>query len=119
MITEVLPSDTYRIHSLKSRASTKGATTAHVSQLKIWRGLSEESESDGDYSVMAEDGCNETRDTPSSSSVERPFVQEDLSELAMEPEGVGGDLPATSQLLDERRSKRIKKRPSKLDDYVV
>ena len=119
VITEVLPSDTYRVHNLKSRASTKGATTAHVSQLKIWRGLGEESESDGEYSVMAEDECNETRDTPSSSSVERPFVQEELSELATEPEGVRGDLPATSQLLGKRSSKRIKKRPSKLDDYVV
>ena len=39
MITEVLPSDTYRVQYLNSTKSTcLNTTTAHVSQLKIWRG---------------------------------------------------------------------------------
>lgn len=47
-MTEILPSDTYREQDLGKKDSSKLDTTAHVSQLKIWRELNEEIESDID-----------------------------------------------------------------------
>ena len=35
VVTEALPSDTYRVQSLSAKGKSKKATTAHVSQMKI------------------------------------------------------------------------------------
>lgn len=46
VVTKVLPSDTYRVQSLSAKGNSKRARTAHVSQIKIWRG-NDESDSSG------------------------------------------------------------------------
>lgn len=49
VVTETIPSDTYRVQSLVSRG--KGSrinTTAHVNQLRIWRGFSDDSDCESD-----------------------------------------------------------------------
>ncbi|KAG8190177.1 hypothetical protein JTE90_011902 [Oedothorax gibbosus] len=46
VITEVLPSDTYGISQLEATNGRMYSTTAHVSQLKSWRGWDEEDADD-------------------------------------------------------------------------
>ncbi|GBO35469.1 hypothetical protein AVEN_111904-1 [Araneus ventricosus] len=46
VVTEILPSDTYRVSQLEPSNGCSYATTAHVSQLKAWRSWNE----DGDDS---------------------------------------------------------------------
>ncbi|GBN42354.1 hypothetical protein AVEN_32016-1 [Araneus ventricosus] len=41
VVTEMLPSDTYRISQLESSNGRLYATTAHVSQLQAWRNWNE------------------------------------------------------------------------------
>ncbi|CAI6355473.1 unnamed protein product [Macrosiphum euphorbiae] len=41
-VIEVLPSETYRVAELTSEGKTVYSTTAHASQLKSWKVLSEE-----------------------------------------------------------------------------
>ena len=61
VITEVWPSDTYKIQYLAAKGESKRPTTAHVSQLKIWRGRpndsdnDDESENDVDENVIVKD----------------------------------------------------------------
>jgi hypothetical protein len=46
VVTEVLPSDIYRVCELDDSKSSHFATTAHVSQLKCWKMVDEEEEED-------------------------------------------------------------------------
>lgn len=54
VITKVFPSDTYRVQSLAAKGDSKHATTAHVSQIKIWRGLNSDEESSDDETEVNE-----------------------------------------------------------------
>ncbi|GBN33441.1 hypothetical protein AVEN_171050-1 [Araneus ventricosus] len=52
VVTEILPSDTYRISQLEPSNSRLYATTAHVSQLKTWKSWNED---DDDSSTNSDD----------------------------------------------------------------
>ncbi|GBM67083.1 hypothetical protein AVEN_197023-1 [Araneus ventricosus] len=52
VVTEILPSDTYRISQLEPSNGRLYATTAHVSQLKAWRIWNED---DDDSSENSDD----------------------------------------------------------------
>ncbi|GBL86035.1 hypothetical protein AVEN_89091-1 [Araneus ventricosus] len=52
VVTEILPSDTYRISQLEPSNGRRYATTAHVSRLKAWRSWNED---DDDSSENADD----------------------------------------------------------------
>jgi len=51
VVTEVLPSDTYKISQLETSNGRLYATTAHVSQLKNWKGFDEDDDDGCDYSM--------------------------------------------------------------------
>lgn len=123
VITEALPSDTYRVQSLRNKNAVKSITTAHVSQLKIWRGFDDESESesdddddDGDYksldgSVSDQNERNVDQSIPDVSvNVENENLNVELSEESNETEG--NDLIV-------RKSTRNRQRPQKLKDFIV
>lgn len=121
VVLSCLPGDTYRVADLN--ASPRGhryATTAHASQLKIWKphlddDLKEEHDSAEDNtSTSASDGEEESAttncDQPNSASSESRAVRS---------ESAGKETNTNeSSTPDVRQSTRVKRRPEKLNDYV-
>ncbi|GBN28776.1 hypothetical protein AVEN_246083-1 [Araneus ventricosus] len=68
VVTEILPSDTYRISQLEPSNDRLYATTAHVSQLKVWRSWNEDddvsSENSDDESGMQRSNRNVSKPVP-------------------------------------------------------
>ena len=62
VITEVLPSDTYRVQNLRSKEPSSRDVTAHVRQLKLWTGVNEESDFDDDLDELREDSVIDNKD---------------------------------------------------------
>ncbi|CAI6354078.1 unnamed protein product [Macrosiphum euphorbiae] len=95
-ITEVLPGDVYRVAQLQEDEKRRFTTTAHVSQLKSWR-LEDEPDEASDTSEEegrgpnGETSCEDDADPP-------PEHQKNGKEV--------------------RRSVRVRKKPTRLDDYV-
>lgn len=62
VITQILPSDKYRVQSLAAKGDSKRATTAHVSQIKIWSAFNsvsdDESSSDESEPNVSEQSMN-------------------------------------------------------------
>lgn len=69
VITKVLPADTYGIQSLTAKRNSKRTTTAHVSQIKIWRGFESESDdesvddSENEIEMSKSDECHENENS--------------------------------------------------------
>ncbi|GBM41062.1 hypothetical protein AVEN_180964-1 [Araneus ventricosus] len=66
VVPEILPSDTYRISQLEPSDGRLYATTAHVSQLKVWKSWNE----DGDDSN--ENSDNETEKQRPKRTIRKP-----------------------------------------------
>ncbi|GBN17765.1 hypothetical protein AVEN_16283-1 [Araneus ventricosus] len=80
VVTEILPSDTYRISQLEPSNGRPYATIAHVSQLKAWRRWSEDDD----------DSSENPDDEPEMQRHKRTFVDSNLNVfhlgLALPPE---------------------------------
>lgn len=71
VITECLPSDTYRVECLISPTKAN-KTTANVSQLRIWKGHDDESDEETEYSQIETNvHANITTDVKTDSEIER------------------------------------------------
>lgn len=74
VITDTWPSDTYVIQNLKAKGNSKRITTAHVSQIKIWRGFKSDSENEdeSDLSDIEQDlNCKASNNVNLSEDVTR------------------------------------------------
>lgn len=104
VIVHVLPSDTYVIEKLTRKRNAKLRTTAHVSQLKIWRG------SDLNSSDESDEDCSTTSDESDCEPQCEKFTDNFVNEVR---ESVTENEPSNL-----RRSTRQKKKPEYLKHYV-
>ena len=86
VITVKLPSDTYRIHALGKKRSTKNETTAHVSQMKIWKGVNEDSDAEEAHHTSSDQG--KILDEPSrlEKSVDDPGLRVTDTKILLSPD---------------------------------
>ena len=86
VVFEILSSDTYRVKKLNESNDRGYETKAHVSQLKIWTGFNDDSESDVDINNDCEDYENvETSDNISTNSnVSKVVDVNDITDNASE-----------------------------------
>lgn len=111
-VIEVLPSNTYRVAELTLEGKTVYSTTAHASQLKSWKVLSEEDpDSDSpNHGETSEKGP----DSDSSSHGETSDEDSDPTPGGPTQRDVPEDIPD-----DPNPSKRIRKPPACYKDYVM
>ena len=112
VVTEMLPSDTYRIQGLNAKGRFRVATTAHVSQLRIWRGACDESDKLGDDCISSDEN-----------------IESDVDETQSIDEGSSAEVENTTQALShddvainnttERRIVRNRKKPSRFNDFEI
>lgn len=103
VITKVLPLDTYAIQSFTAKGKAKRATTAHVSQIKIWRGF--ESESD-----------DESDDNSGITDHDESIVGEAAKNVTYEREAQGFEeiiVPENSSDCKLRRNTRLRNQPKR------
>ncbi|KAF0707045.1 Transposon Ty3-I Gag-Pol polyprotein, partial [Aphis craccivora] len=110
VVTEVLSNDIYRVAQLAEDNRRHFATTAHVSQLKSWKIGNEE------IDVVVE------KKTPEADVSEESMTPD--FEISEEVDGTPTEAETTAEqnvLLstDVRRSKRVKKKPIRLQDYII
>jgi len=110
VVTEVLSNDIYRVAQLAEDNRRHFATTAHVSQLKSWTIGNEE------IDVVVE------KKTPEADVSEESMTPD--FEISEEVDGTPTEAETTAErnvLLstDVRRSKRVKKKPIRLQDYII
>ena len=133
LVTQSLPSDTYRVQNLNSKESSKTDTTAHVSQLKLWRGHDDESDdepeleidslidtTDRPFDPATLRSTTEYDDVPSSSRSDK--LQEDASMLARENNQDSGSQCESSdnnslEVASRRKGERRRQRPKRFDDF--
>ncbi|CAI6373983.1 unnamed protein product [Macrosiphum euphorbiae] len=96
-ITEVLPGDVYRVAQLQEDQKRLFTTTAHVSQLKSWR-LEDEPDEASDTSEEEGRGPNGATS-----------CEDDADPPPAEHQKNGKEV---------RKSDRVRKKPTRLDDYV-
>ena len=112
VVTEVLPSDTYRVQSLSVKGKSKKATTAHVSQMKIWRRNEESSDSENESELTSES------ERELENAKEAVVVNVSQSEIVGSPiENEGMQIATTSKDASVRRSSRRKRKPARFNDY--
>lgn len=121
MVLSCLPGDTYRVADLN--ASARGhryATTAHASQLKIWkphldddRKEDHDDEEDSTPTSETEEEEGSSTSTHDRSNIVTNEFSVACSESASRETNL--NVPPTS---DTRQSTRVKRRPLKLKDYV-
>ena len=134
VISQVLPSDTHRVQNLNVKGTSKVGTTAHVSQLKLWRGFSEDCDIDsaGERSDDSEDEVPELRN-----NLERDFIHsgndsksilDDTSENAhelnrVEDQKVNSDLTVSETAINElqtmRKCTRVRRLPRRFHDFEM
>lgn len=107
VITQRLPSDTYKVADLTSHNGRRYATTAHASQLKLWQPHQTDSTSEEDDDGGAE-GEDDNEAAINSSECKRKTL---VNEVGKETDGTNGGTV--------RVSTRAKCRPKRLSDYVV
>ena len=118
VISEILPSDTYRITSLDESRRAKATTTAHVSQLKVWRGQpSSDEESDQGSNESSQNNESDVEHTQ-----ERGLLNDDNSCELVESEHVDdvvvNSVGTPTDDPSNVRTKRVRQRPKRFDDYV-
>ena len=116
VITQVLPSDTYRVQALTARGTSARNTTAHVSQLRIWRGAIDESDSEVEECTTSE-GEELPESTDTNEESRDGAVETACTSPKVAPPNVRPDDRSVEVTL--RRGFRNKERPRKLDDYVT
>ena len=112
VVTEVFPSDTYRVQSLSAKGNSKKAKTAHVSQIKIWRRNEESSDSENESEFDSE---SESELENANEAVVVNVSQSEFVGSPMENEGM--QIATTSKDASVRRSSRRKRKPSRFNDY--
>ncbi|KAL7290023.1 hypothetical protein TKK_0015752 [Trichogramma kaykai] len=109
VIIEIIPRDTYRIIKLNESNNRKYETTAHVSQLKIWRGFDNTLEIEHDYDFEnSDDYLNNISDRDQAEGNEN--IENNSNK---KDEGSVNQINPNVQL-----NKRKIKKPSYLKDYV-
>lgn len=98
VVIEVLPSDTYRITNLLEK--NKFQTTAHVSQLKLWKNYNEDND-DVEENGTEQMELKQTKIRP---------MEEKESDVHEEKHGDDEN---------EKKSRRRKKKPKHLEDYEL
>lgn len=116
VITAVLPNDTYGITYLREQGRNRFSTTAHVSQLKIWRGniedLREEEKIDSELQDYPEESESIEINVNKESS-----TNDNTIDRIVENNNVGDDESSSEEPRDSRRSKRELRKPKYLKDY--
>jgi len=99
VVTEVLSNDIYRVAQLAEENRRHFATTAHVSQLKSWKIGNEEADVSEESMAPDFEISEEVEGTPTEAE---PTAEQNVL------------LPT-----DVRRSKRVTKKPARLQDYII
>jgi hypothetical protein len=99
VVTKVLSNDIYRVAQLAEDNRRHFATTAHVSQLKSWK-IGKEEADVGEESMIPD---NEISEELGSTPTEAEITTEQNVLLPT----------------DVRRSERVKKKPVRLQDYII
>lgn len=121
VVTRIISGDTYEIKPIVPKRNSKHPTTAHVSQLKIYRGSHQDFDEEGmitkenDNSFSDEDSVNDN-DVISETDVvtDNEKVTDDISQEAKEMSEA-----RETTVREERREKRQKRLPRHLDDFLV
>lgn len=117
VVTEKIPGDTYRIESIKKQRKTNHPLTAHVSQLKIWRGsviddiVLENTEDFPESPALA------TSETDENLDCKYPETDSEVKEGSLFDDVSESDDPKLYE--QQRGSQRIRKRPAYLANYVL
>ena len=106
VIVGIEPGDTYRVKRLRNDLTGKRVTTAHVSQLKIWRGEEENEETD---SLGGSEISNEEQDVFVKNQKE--IVSEDKVENAKSN-------VQSAESEQTRASKRVRRKPDFYGDLI-
>uniref|UniRef100_A0ABD2X0D7 Uncharacterized protein n=1 Tax=Trichogramma kaykai TaxID=54128 RepID=A0ABD2X0D7_9HYME len=117
VVIEVLPSDTYRIKKLNESNDKKFESTAHVSQMKIWKGNQEsdsnsETDDSSDESISLSNNHNNTCEATEVNEKNLCNEQERCDKLLSANEN--GNIIVNQN----RKSVRERKAPAKLKDYT-
>lgn len=115
VITQVLPFDTYRVQSLAANDQSKLGTTAHVSQLKIWRGF----ESNNSGASECESDCELYRETDESTKTNKARQSTEIVANNDENENVvSKNETQSASSTDLSRSFRIRRKPQRYVDDI-
>lgn len=124
VVTEILPSDTYRIQHLNREKNSTFNSTAHVSQLKIWRKpVDSDSDSEGDDdSDVAMDTINDEK-FENVNSYDDSRIRDDVNSGKEYVDSTRENIfvnPMSSTnpvVNNNNRTQRIRQRPKRFDDY--
>ena len=113
VVVEVLPGDTYRIKKLNETRDRGFESTAHVSQLKIWRGTGASDDEDDSF-VESELKSDNEEDNNKCIVVKEADVEPDKHKEKL-TNIVSNDLD--DNLSENKRSQRVRRPPRKLLDF--
>ena len=117
VIVGVLPGDTYKIRKLNEFGDRGFESTAHVSQLKIWRGSQDNEKEDFVESEANLDNDQLESDSTNNSEKENNDVDENVTRNDMNVQIENLSLTETDDLVESKRPQRKRCIPSKLRDY--
>lgn len=115
--TDVLPANTYRIKKVNEFNDRGFETTAHVSQLKIWRGTRD---SEKDTEIDSDFSCEDEHENeiPEHDQVKQKNVSKEKHENGINlNNGKALENKIDESEKENQRSERIRKVPNKLLDY--
>ena len=122
VILAELPNDTYRVKKLNETIDKNFVTTAHVSQLKIWKNSEINLDDEYDECLTKEYidySSNENEETVTTNSkVSDKIVDKKIKEnKKSEIEKVNENAPSDNIATESKRPVRIKKKPDYLKYY--
>ena len=120
VVVEVLPGDTYRIKKLNEFSDRGFESTAHVSQLKVWRGTQAsdlEETCDGEECAVLESELNSEGEKTSNKS--KILTENEIEREQIICKTKDNTVKDKSNVIisETRRSQRVKSAPFKMIDY--